>query len=313
MITWFKSIWQAVMDWLTAEESARKVALFRIVFGTVIFLNVLLMAGHLVPYFSSAGFYSTTMAHSLANPLAFSLFYVLGDGPVIVYAAYVILVVACLLFIVGWRSRLMAIILFVLYTSFEMRNPLLFHAGDDILRIALFYTCFLQTDRAFVLPMLKRVSARSVPGWPVKLIQFQMACIYLSAGISKVESPQWWDGSYAYRMLTLPGRGYFSWHWLLHMPTLANLLTYSVIWMEISFFFLVWFESTRRLAVIQAALLHLGILATVNVVYFSEIMLSILFLFTLPRDGRDLRIFLTQVRSSVSKKLVSKASIVSLK
>src|SRR5262245_61033386 len=47
----------------------------------------------------------------------------------------VVLVLAALALMVGWHSRLAAVVVFILILSFERRVPLAFNAGDDLVRI----------------------------------------------------------------------------------------------------------------------------------------------------------------------------------
>ena len=288
--SYLRKTWGAVDDYFNQEESAWKLGLFRIAFGIVLMLNAILLLEFLLPGFTHDGFFSIAQAKQFVSGNAFSLFF-WNDQPAFVVGCYVLLVAAITSFTLGYRPRVMAVIIWILLVSFDNRDMLLFHAGDMVVRFFLPFVACLDTGQALVLPMLAPKQGRKpktkVAGWPVRIIQIQMALIYLFAGISKLRSDTWISGTYLASLLNFPGRVQFDFSWLLNQPVLAALADYGVIALEVSFIFLVFQKRTRVHAVVGAMLMHLAIWGTFNVIYFGEIMFCFLLLFLTEGELRN--------------------------
>jgi hypothetical protein len=177
----------------------------------------------------------------------------------------------------GFRTRLMSLLNFVIVLSIFQRNPLLESGADVILRLLSFWIIFIPLNHYYSLDAL--LLRRKNPDWrapqstyafPVRMIQVQIALIYLGAGISKLLGDTWWNGTALFYVLQLdsfilpPGRWLASNgpDWLLY------LLTYGVVIIELSFPILVFVPSgqptLRRLALVLVTLMHLGIAITMT-------------------------------------------------
>jgi hypothetical protein len=268
-------LWEKLRATTEGTIDARIPAIFRIGFGTVLLLNALLFWNKLGEYFSEAGVLTSTEARALAGPHAVSLFYWFSSDRAI-QIGYAVLLIVLAGYIAGYRTRVMQILALLLVVSFHNRNIALFHNGDLIARVALVLTLPLVLDGVWSLRAKSHGKILRVSAWPLQLLFLQLCFVYLSAGLSKLGSPQWMDGSFVLRMLTLPGRSYFDWTWLAAQPIITTLMTYWVVLAEFQFIFFFWNKRTRLYAVLSVMMLHLGIWATVNVVYFSETMLVLL-------------------------------------
>ncbi len=263
---------EAVDRFLFYQESPKKAAIFRIALGIVLLLTFLLLAGNLEEWFSSNGIFPASLIQGRSHPLSFSFFF-LNDSPEVIYLSYSALLILTALFTLGLYPQLLAIPIFLLTVSFHNRNPELFHAGDMLLRFILLLNIFIDSGRALSpwrTPTPELVSR--VPGWPFRVLQIQLCILYFFAACSKTASGMWMNGEHIFAMLNFPGRGYWDFIWLRNFPAFTSILTYSIPAIELSFPFLVWFKGLRPWVVFAAVLMHLGILMTINVIYFSEIM-----------------------------------------
>jgi hypothetical protein len=153
------------------------------------------------------------------------------------------------------------------------------------LALRVFLFCLIWTDCAAVWSLdawrARRkgiLPAHGPPDWlaiaPLRLIRFQVALIYLSAGLWKLQSPRWRDGSAVHYVLnynlyqrfpgTLPP--WFDWF--------TTAATYGTLFWELAFAFMVLWGPTRRLALVTGVLIHLGMFVAMEVGLFHVIMLS---------------------------------------
>jgi hypothetical protein len=117
------------------------------------------------------------------------------------------------------------------------------------------------------------------------MLQYQVAVIYLSSGLSKFAGPLWRDGSAVYYSLSnnvvqrvpvevMPPA-------LLDLTVLA---TYGTLAFELGFPLLVWGRRTRPWVLWSGVMLHLGVWLTLEVGPFSWVMMATYVAFLDPED-----------------------------
>jgi hypothetical protein len=284
----FFKAYRFVRDFFLTKESALKVAVFRIAFGIALLITELLWLPNLQAYFSDSGYFPSNLIQGQLGPLYISvLHYVYSPSAINLIFAF--LMVATVLFIFGIWSRPLSVLIWILLLSFEHRDLLVTYGGDRLLRILAFYVMFLRTDAALV-PKFARPSQENwspgVPGWPMRLIQVQIAMVYLFTAILKLRDPLWIAGTAVYWTMNNLNFGLFNFLWLGHYGWLVNLATFGTIAVELSFAFLIWRSSTRRPMLLAGALIHVGIMFTMNVILFSQIMLLLYVAFLTEDDLR---------------------------
>jgi hypothetical protein len=195
------------------------------------------------------------------------------------------LVVAVLL-TVGWRSRLMSFLAFVVVSSFSWRDPLILDGSDLVFRLMPLWLTFTDSGARYSLDAMARRERGEPTGLgfalPVRVLELQVAWVYLATGIEKMAGTLWPGGlanGYALQLEHTFGR----W-WAKPVATNLTLVAISTYWtlfVEHAFIFLAMLPSkvTRVLAVLIAASLQFGILTLMNVGNFPVIMLSTLVLF----------------------------------
>jgi hypothetical protein len=117
------------------------------------------------------------------------------------------------------------------------------------------------------------VESLGTPIWPLRLIQFQVALIYLNTGLLKLVWQAWQDGTalhYALSLNTyqrfpvLPGG--------LEWPLAVG--TYVTLCWEIGFLLMIWHPVTRRIALAVGVMLHLGMWVFLEVELFPWFMMA---------------------------------------
>lgn len=180
----------------------RSLAAFRIIAGSIILVDVLLRSRNFSLYYTSDGIVPLSVAKDLTPRYAISLYY-LSDQPSVVASLFVLTGVVAVLFIVGYRTRIVSIAAFGLVISLDHRNPLVLSEADTLLRHLLFWGMFLPLGERWSIDSLQRDAQprTRVVGMGTALILLQMVVFYLVNGYHKYQSSQWFDGTAAAVML----------------------------------------------------------------------------------------------------------------
>ena len=262
-------------------------ALFRIVYGAMLFGWFLQLLPHMTPFFTDEGMLPRFLLATL-HPLRFSLLS-LGGELWQIWPFWLAGLVVAVMVMVGYRTRLACVLAFLLVLSFQWRNPLILDGSDLVFRLVPFWLIFTAAgNRYSVDAALRRIRGQELsgsgPALPIRLLELQIAWIYLMTAVAKLAGPKWVDGSATYYALQLKhtfGRGYVE--ALAQNDLFAHLLTWGTLLTEAPFFFLVfapfWQGRARVLAIALAVPLHLGIMLLMNVGNFPGIMLVALLLF----------------------------------
>jgi len=218
--------------WLDAYATVdpRSLGVFRILFGLVLVHDVARRWPDLVDHYSNAGWLTNHFA--LFRPMSDHLFslYLAFSTPseVQVFAAFHLLV--NLLLLIGWQTRLMQVLAFILIVSLNSRNIMLENGGFVVVHLIALWTIFLPLGQRFSVDALLRSlkerregtlaglndssesDSRTSPvvSFAVTVIILQFACIYYFNVVHKTGTA-WRDGSAVYyffqqdRMVTLFG------------------------------------------------------------------------------------------------------------
>jgi hypothetical protein len=199
------------------------------------------------------------------------------NSDVAILAGVALLLVAGVAMLVGWHSRIAAIVVFVLILSFERRFPWGFNAGDALVRIEAFLLAISPCGAALSLDQRRRTgsfwSAQTRPNWPIRLIQVQLSLIYLAAAQAKMSGTPWLDGtavSYVLRIadiqrVPLP-------HWFVTNALAMNAATWGALAIELAVGILVWFPRFRPWVLSAGILMHLLIDIHIQIGIFSYAM-----------------------------------------
>jgi uncharacterized membrane protein YphA (DoxX/SURF4 family) len=218
-----------------------------------------------------------------------------SPSPTVVYLAYAAFMLGALCLLVGFRTRLAALVVFLIMASFTRRDPLVFNSGDALLRVLCFYLLLVPGGAALSLDRRRRVRkeggdfwqspARAV--WPLRLMQIQLSVAYLAAVWAKVGGTTWRQGtavSFALRTgfirrLPVPGT-------MEHSLVVSNLLTYGTLGTELALGLLVWTRRLRPRVLLLGVVFHLALDYAFRVGFFSYAMF-VLYLAFLPPETVD--------------------------
>jgi hypothetical protein len=176
----------------------------------------------------------------------------------------------------GTRTRAAAWAVFLLTLFLQRYNPAMFNGGDFILRGVLQLGVALGPSGSYLSLDARHRSqeATTVEAWPLRFIQLHISIGYLLTAYLKVRGQQWIEGTalwYALNLTDLRRIDIPSW---LIAPPIGKLLTWSTLAVEVFVGIGVWWRRSLPFALIAGVALHLGIALTMEIGFFSLIMVA---------------------------------------
>ncbi|PTX60798.1 putative DCC family thiol-disulfide oxidoreductase YuxK [Melghirimyces profundicolus] len=226
-----------------------------------------------------------------------TLFHI-SESPWFFEGVYHLGILATLMFILGFKTRLATILTFLTVWSLYYRNPFVTNGGDNILRIQLFYLMFAQAGARFSLDRVFRKNKKPGRAEPclsilhnaaVVAVILQLLFMYFTSGIYKVMGSMWQEGTavyYAMRVQDYVWPGVSEWIW--SSEARIVFLTYSSVLFQVAFPFLLLNRYTKYLAVAGAFAFHTGVGLMMNLALFSWYMISCEWILLTDRDYRRL-------------------------
>ena len=183
-------------------------------------------------------------------------------------------------FTAGWRTKLFAIILFIMQSSIINQNIMLVNGEDSVFRMFLFYSMFaplgysLSVDRY----LLKKKQKNYLPQkeewpmiWAVRAMQLNFIAIYVFSLPNKLADDIAWingDAIYLSMVSSMWSRQLCPEFFYLFDGLFSKIATYGTILIEATFPILVWFPRTRMFSLLALAFLHISIAVVLNGVAF---------------------------------------------
>lgn len=283
-------MWKSIQSGLSSVfgVDVRSLALFRIVVGIVILVDLATRAPYIETFYTDEGSFSTEICES-AMPGGFWSIHLLSGSELYQQILFAIAAVAAVFLIFGCFTRTATIVTWLLLISLHVRNPLLLNSGDTLLRTMLFWSLFLPLGKVWSIDAWRRTrrmlstdesQSTSVKWWvsgaSAGLI-LQLLVMYWFTGIAKLNT-EWLNGEsleYVLRMdMFIRPFG----KWMLEFPSLLNFLSRATLWLELigpTLLLLPWKNRYLRIAMILAFFgLHIGIVMSISVGLFSVISMT---------------------------------------
>jgi Vitamin K-dependent gamma-carboxylase len=267
--------------------STAPLAVFRIVFGLVMFAWSVSMLFELTPLFSRHGILPHQPGFTGRQAGGWGLLGIFTSDTAATLLA-VALIIASVCLVLGLVPQVAAVVLLLGLISFERRNPFAFNAGDVLLRVISFYLIFAPTGAALSVWgfVRDRASFWSFPlraPWALRLLQIQLSVVYLFAVWTKVQGTTWNAGtavSYALRITDISR--FPVPHFLSTSPLFSNVFSYGTLVIELSLAILVWNRKLRPWVLLAGLSLHLGIEYSIRVGFYGLAVTSLYILFVAP-------------------------------
>ena len=253
----------------------RSLAALRVVLALVAFMDLAGRASSLRALYTDEGAYPRQLLLGNLNEWQWSVFLTTGSVA-LVRLLFVAAVVAALGLLLGYRTQLLTLIVWVMIVSIQLRNPLLLNAGDTLLRLLLFWGIFLPLGARWSIDA-KRASGRAraaaqyfsaaTVGLPL-----QIAFIYWFTAALKTGRPWREDGTALYYSLGLAELSRPFGQFLHQFPDLLKVLTFATLGLEvvapILLFVPIFTAPIRTAAAFSLMALQAGIYLTLSIGFF---------------------------------------------
>lgn len=277
--------------WL-GDVDARPVALFRIAFGALMVKEALYHLALAGTFYSDQGIVSRSVLTQTPWVGGFSL---MGDLPETWMALlfFILWGLIALGMMLGYRTRLLTVLNFICLLSTNNRNPILVSGAEMVMNALAFWSMFIPLGAAYSLDA-RRVGRSytqkpMIYAFPVRMLQLQVAIIYIMTTVIKLQGQSWPGGDALY--LALQARLYVfpTGDWLLtHAPLeVLRALTSFTLLVEGGFALLVFAPFLqpylRGIGLLSGIALHIGIGLMMAIPNFPLVMLCSYLAFLDPR------------------------------
>lgn len=255
----------------------RAVDAFRIGYAGLLLVNCLVYLPFVEMWWGREGVLPFEVARNLSDPDTLTLFTWLPTDDLTLWICFGLFTLQVVALLVGYRSRVQAVCVFVWLVSFQHRLYLINDGEDTALRLFGFLLIFMPIGRSLSLDARWRPGdpAPWAPAWALRLVQFQTALILMSTGLEKLRGASWLDGTamyYVSRLNDFFGRFPVPTALFDSLPALQA-MTWATLALEITLPILVWFRPVRVPVVAVAVAFHLAIDYTMNVFLFQWVMI----------------------------------------
>lgn len=267
----FRSAPQAYARTVTAllerlfSIDTRSLTLFRVGLALLLLADLVTRAPSLEAFYTDLGVMPRSFViDNLQDVWSFSLH--LASGRLYFQAfLFVCAGLAALLLLVGWKTRLMTFLSWVLLVSLHVRNPEVLSSGDILLRVLLFWGLFLPLGLHWSVDRARATNEQDIPARVLSVataaVLLQAAFVYLFTWLLKTGGP-WRDGSAVRLALNWDQGTTWLGRALLELPPpLLSLMTHGVVGFELLgplLLFMPIFTARVRLMILPLfALMHL--------------------------------------------------------
>lgn len=296
----------------------RPLALFRILSGLLLCWIMAASFQNWNRFFAADGIislHSENLQNSRVNSVL-GLFY-WTEGIVPIEAWWFVGMGLSLMFLAGWKTRFATIAIFFFIEAMLHRNPYLANGEELVLRACLVYLMFTNCGAVWSIDSAKairngRTERPMLPGWPIRMMQINVAMIYIiSLPCKMADDPGWVTGDALHWTVASDMWGPFEYPWLTLAfgGLLRKFMTFGTVIVEAFFPLAVWFRPTRRLAILTISGLHLGIAVTIpNVTHFTLSMVCAFASFLTAEDMDALQSIVSTCRSWAKRTLSASAN-----
>jgi hypothetical protein len=183
-------------------------------------------------------------------------------------------------FVLGWRTRIVSILLFLGVLSIHQRLILVDSGADTLIMCMTFCAMLSPCGAAYSLDARREARKRGgtlaeplIVPWAQRLIQFQIALLYFMTAALKCNGRTWAAGTSIYYVMHNPDFNRFTLG-VGESPLILNALAHGTVWLEFALAFLLWFRGARPYVIAGGVALHATILLTVNIPLFGEMAMA---------------------------------------
>lgn len=186
--------------------------------------------------------------------------------------------IALTFFTIGFKTRISTLVAFILLVSFNQRNINMLNSADLLMRILFMLLLFAPSGNAYsVDALLAKRKGKSLKRdhacWVMRLIQIQIAVVYVSTVIAKAKGDTWLDGSAVYYATRITDFTRFPVPFILDWKWSIQLITWSTLVIEFALGTFIFIDELRKPLIILGIFFHLGIEYMMSIPAFEWLMI----------------------------------------
>jgi hypothetical protein len=286
-----KSFAEAWNSFFFAEQSPIPIALFRIIYSALVIATAMLLRPDWLAWYGPHSWISAATMHVVEPGTRLNFFSVIPQTDFAITAFFWIFVASAICLMLGLFTRISSIIVFLCLTSIDQRNLFILHGGDTFLRVAGFFLIFAPAGAAISIDRLipirrgqETAEIRLHAPWAQRMIQLELALLYLVSFWWKMKGGAWIEGSALYYVFHLDEFQRFPIPQFLLHPAVLRVGSWLALAAEFSLGTLIWIKKLRYPILVIGVLFHLSLEYSINVPMFQWDVLSAYILFIDPAD-----------------------------
>ncbi|MBX3417179.1 MAG: HTTM domain-containing protein [Pirellulaceae bacterium] len=263
--------------------------LLRLLAGAVIFYTHLAWTFELETFFGSRAIIPAEHRALLNDGMSFTWSHFDWLPSALLWPAHLSALVVMAMFMVGFKTRVTSVITACLVISYANRATGAQFGLDQINAFLAMYLAMGPSGESFSVDRWLKARAGIPLASPcvmanlsLRLIQVHMCVVYFFAGAGKLLGETWWEGTAIWGAVANLEYQTLDLTWLASELWLVNILTWSTLFWEVSYPFLIWPKLTRPLWILMAVGVHLGIGLAMGMMTFGLIMVVGNFAFLTP-------------------------------
>jgi hypothetical protein len=200
-----RALVRAWNEFFFAPISPTSIGLFRILYGTLVILDLILMYTDWLTWFGMRGILSVGTMHQMEPGTRINLFTLIPRSDSWVEAFFWISLASAILLTIGLFTRVSSLAVFLCLTSIQERNLYIINSGDQLIRVIGFFLIFAPAEVALSFDRLIRLwkgadtfDIRPRSPWAQRMIQFEAALVYLATFLTKLQGTSWVNGTALY-------------------------------------------------------------------------------------------------------------------
>ncbi|GAB3682445.1 HTTM domain-containing protein [Salinarchaeum chitinilyticum] len=260
----------------------RALAAFRIGLGSLIVLDLLLRSRDFTAFYTNDGVLPTKALYADYTDVH-SIHAWLGEWW-LVALLFVVAAAFGIALILGYRTRTVTLVSFLLLFSLHNRNPMVLNGGDILLRLLAFWAIFLPLGERWSIDARRIDRDRaSVATMATVAVLVQIVLMYVSNFVHKTRGEDWLQGDAVAYILHLGQFSVFLGPYLAEYTNLLTLFTWGWLFlMALSPFLFVLTGWPRAVIATGFVGMHLGMALTLQIAIFPLVVVVGILLFYPP-------------------------------
>ena len=284
-----QSIGHAWNIFFFTPELPYTLAVFRILFGAVLFINALLILKDVKIWYGPTGLFPYEQyVKTYGSRMYLNLFRLLPPTDKSTYLLAWLNALAAAALTLGFCTPISSALAFLVLRSFHGRNPFVERGNDQVMRLMTFLLVFshagsaLSIDHHLQLLNFGATHAGLIVPWCTRLIQLQVAIIYVRNAYWKATGSMWLKGTAVYYALAVDRFRRCQFPAVLHKPLLLRLSAWGCLALEFALGTFIWVREFRLPLIAAGICMHALFDVFLNVELFSLVMMICLLIFVPP-------------------------------